>query len=223
MTTKDRPELLGPSLTAAVRETARIGGQFFVFDDHSTHPQTLELFKQHKLTVITRPEHEHPGHDAMQRHFLFMMKTVTAEWPTLTEFIKLDDDIDLMEDAFGRMFAARERAKADGHAVGVLGGLRTKNEKVLHAGDGYDLLRDACNACVVYDVGQWREILGKGFDQHAFTNMGYDWYFGERYRHTRLAGQAVVVPNPSVCYHAGHSGIHTINKDINVNYGGARL
>jgi len=230
MTTWNRPDLLRRALTDVRREADWIGAELVIADDHSDDARTLSFLAaaaESGATVIRSPEtrvSEVSPHHYCQRNNLFAFAWILEHRPDCELIVKVDDDIQLAPTAFQRMLEVRTRAITGGLDVAQTSGIQTIHEETVGRGDGFNLTMSACNACVIYEAADWRKIIEVVNEQPeclaTFMNHGFDWFFTRWYiPNMRPHGKAIAT-RPSVCYHAGHKGLHTNGVDINVNYAG---
>lgn len=230
MTAWNRPQLLRRALMDVRREAEAIRAEVVISDDHSDDPSTHELLDvaRHGGFVLIQPpdprsESVSP-HDHCQRNNLHAFGWVLEQRLECELILKVDDDIQLAYGAFAKMLEVRTRAIGGGLDVAQTSGIQTVHEETVGVGQGFAHTSSACNACVIYEAADWRKLLAMVNDEPQkmidFMEHGFDWFFTRVFLQAARPHGKAIATRPSVCYHAGHDGLHTHQKDINFNYAG---
>lgn len=224
MTTWNRPKLLGQSLPQIIREAGNIGADLVISDDQSDDPETLAILEEAEQggAKVIRRNYDRAGmraHDATGLNNLFGFNYLCENYPDSELFFKVDDDTYHCEGSFKTMMDAWDKAVLDGHDVLHMSGLATEYEPRLEEFDGYSSIRKGCNAAIIYRASDWKIFLREVNPKNVVMD-GFDVHFMRLHwvRHRPRAVPFAV--SPSVVYHAGHTGVHMINVDINVDFCG---
>lgn len=228
LTTWNRPKLLKQALEHIERESADFGAQVVIADDQSDNYHTLKLLDEAEkrgVIIIKRPYVREPdtnphylvGWNA-QFAFLHCVEKLNADY-----VIKFDDDVALAPRAIHRVFEAREAALADGYKILATTGITGTWEPVTYAPEGkpYRLVATPCAAMCLFAAEDLR-ICFTDISPATIATNGWDWSFVNEYRNKWKADHVFAATAPgSVCYHAGHTGVHVLNIDINKDFEGS--
>lgn len=228
LTTWNRPKLLEQSLKHIERESADVGAHLVIADDQSDNYQTLKLLEgaeKRGAIVIKRPYMREQGQNP---HYLVGLNAQFAFLHCVNKLnadlvCKFDDDIALMPGAFSRLLLAREQALEDGHKVLATSGIKGMWEPLVYAPEGraYRIVATPCAAMCLYEKEDLRICFSEISSGTIATN-GWDWTVVNEYRNKWKGDHIFISTAPgSVCYHAGHTGVHVANIDINKDYEGS--
>lgn len=228
LTSWNRPKLLQQALKHIERECLDVGAQLVIADDLSTDYHTLKLLEEYEkkgAIVIKRPYAREEGQNP---HYLVGLNAQFAFLHCVNKLnadlvCKFDDDIVLVEGAFKRLLKAREEAIADGHKVLATSGIKGIWEPLVYAPEerSYRIVLTPCAAMCLYEKEDLRICFTESSSGTIATN-GWDWTLINEYRNKWKGDHIAISTAPgSVCYHAGYTGVHVANIDINKDYEGS--
>lgn len=220
LTTYNRPRLLQQSLHHIERECANVGAQLVIADDESDNFQTKTILESAKAThdVIVRKwgrtQYDNP-HYSLGFHAVFSFKYVLNKYnPDV--ILKLDDDCVLSEGALPCLIKAYEQALNDGYDVLACSGLQGIYEHQTQAFEDrcYCLIDHPCAVTCLYPARYFKIYLDNTPEGEIATS-GWDHKFLD-FRHKWLPDTVFINTFPfDVAFHAGFSGTHLINTDVN--------
>lgn len=225
-TTWNRPQLLSQSLPQVLREADSSRIPLVISDDQSDDLDTIALLEEAKSrgVDVIRREYSRDGasspHDLTQLNAIFAFKHVLKHYPDVEFILKLDDDIFIDEGTFEVMDKAFIELESQGEDVLGVAGLALKNEPIVEIKtDWYSETSQICNACVLYrarDLMMYFNETPVGNVMSAGWDCGFFRLMKRKYRQMSKVYSLV----PSMVFHTGFTGTHTLGDDFNVNYGG---